>query len=190
MGEYSVWVHYVSVCSLPKNPPGELAVGEVCVSQGEAPGGAGCWWDQGIQDSCHTARGVWGLTETCLYGCVCAHVCRRQLGRVRTQDQLLDGSVLSMCIFKHIFPSQIFTLICQREEQGEAIGAAHVSAECFCLCGQWGHQCAHTYVCTCACACACWEFPHSLPAGWTQGHGAVAASPLTGEADLATPSQA
>jgi len=63
---------------------------------------------------------------------------------------------------------------------------------CLCLCGC--SECCLSVVCVagnvytyirgvyvCAlCACSCWEYIFCLATGWTQGHGAAAASPLAG----------
>ena len=79
--------------------------------------------------------------------CACVSLGRRQLGRVRIQDQLLEGSILYMCIFTRISHSQSFILICQRGEQDEAAGAACMSAEFLSVLVS-GAISAYTY-CTC-----------------------------------------
>lgn len=118
----------------------------------------------GTRGSGQLRQSPWGLGAVCnmfVHACMCVSLGRRQLGRATIQGQLLEGSALYMGIFISILHSQTFILICQSREWDEAVGAACVSAESFCLGGPVGPS-VHTHVVR-VCLCVSLVGIHAQP---------------------------
>lgn len=147
------------------------------MSQGEAPGGAGCRRDEGIQASCWRARRVRGSTETLIYVCLCVSG-QEAAGESEDSGPTAGGvRIVHVYFYIYVMLTDFGIPIYQRGEQDEAAG---VSAECSCLCWPVGAISAYITLYTRVCALSCWESTLSLTAGWTQGRGAASASPLSG----------
>ena len=89
------------------------------------------------------------------------------------QAQLLKGSTLYTCLY---FPRRTFVLVRWRGDQDEALALACVCVSAVCV----------SSVCELVC-CTNWEHVLSLIVGWSWGHGAAAASLLSGQCIHPTP---